>query len=292
MSIIILVALAVSGLIFGSFINALVWRLRQKLDDDGEPKKLSNKDKQMLSIFKGRSICPNCKHQLAAKDLVPVFSWLQLKGRCRYCQKSISKQYPIVEAFTAIIFGLSYVFWPYELTGYEWFVFGGYLAALVYLIAMAIYDLKYTILPSVLIYSAILTYTIVLLIYSAGTGDFYRLGMAFASAILFFAVFLIIFLLSYLANKQGWSSKEWLGFGDVRLAFLLGLLLGEPFLVFFAMFASSLAGIIVTFPSLANNKINLTAQIPFGPFLIAGTVITIWWGNWVLDWYSINLLGL
>jgi leader peptidase (prepilin peptidase)/N-methyltransferase len=280
------------GLAFGSFINALVWRLSEQLDSAGNRKKLSKTQKKDLSIVTGHSMCPNCQHRLAAKDLIPVFSWLMLKGRCRYCHKPISIQYPAVELTTASLFALSYAFWPYTLDGNEWFIFTGYLVALICLIAMAVYDIKYTILPSRLIYIAGLSYALPLLLVGLIDKDNIRFGMAVLSGVLYFAIFFSIFIASYWANKKGLSGKDWLGYGDVRLAFLLGLIVGDPILVFFAIFFASLIGIIVTLPSMLSKKVGLTSQIPFGPFLIAGAIVTFWWGDYILNWYSSSILGL
>lgn len=289
MNVLIIIYLAVFGLIFGSFINAIVWRLHQQLDDDGNPKKLSAKKRRELSISKGRSMCPSCKHQLATKDLVPVISWLSLKGKCRYCKKPISAQYPIVELFTTVLFVTSYVFWPYAVAGAEWFVFVGYLLTLVCLIAMAIYDLKWFILPSKLIYIGIAVYSVGLIAYAVASGDYARLWFAVSGAAIFFVLFFSIFMASYVANNKGWSSKDWLGFGDVRLAFLLGLLVGSPGGVFVAMFMASIFGIIFALPGMIDKKLTVTSQIPFGPFLITGAILTLWWGADLINWYT-NIL--
>lgn len=280
------------GLAFGSFINALVWRLSEQLDSDGNPKKLSKTQKKELSIVTGHSMCPKCKHQLAIKDLIPVFSWIMLGGKCRYCHKPISVQYPTVELITAFLFALSYAFWPYILNGNEWFIFSGYLISLICLIAMAVYDIKYTILPSRLIYIAGLSYAMPLLLVGLIDKDNIRFSMAVLSGALYFTIFLSIFMISYVANKRGLSNKDWLGYGDVRLAALLGLIVGDPILIFFAIFFASLIGIIVTLPSILSKKVGLTSQIPFGPFLIAGAIVTFWWGNYILNWYSSSILGL
>src|SRR5438105_4077844 len=102
-----LVILAGLGLAFGSFINALVWRIHEKKD-----------------WVRQRSQCPHCGHKLAAKDLVPVISWLALRGRCRYCGKPISLQYPLVELAMAAVFISSYYFWPGGVAGVgEWLLF-------------------------------------------------------------------------------------------------------------------------------------------------------------------------
>src|SRR5579871_5847178 len=99
--------LIVVGLAAGSFVNALVWRVHEQ----------SKKKKSAeLSILKGRSMCPRCKHELAASDLIPVLSWLWLRGKCRYCQKPISPQYPVVELAVALVFVSSYFWWPGNLT--------------------------------------------------------------------------------------------------------------------------------------------------------------------------------
>ena len=83
----IFIVLAGFGLIFGSFVNALVWRVRQQ--------ELGKKD---LSVIHGRSQCPHCHHELAAKDLIPLVSWLMLSGRCRYCSRPISRLFPQANA--------------------------------------------------------------------------------------------------------------------------------------------------------------------------------------------------
>ena len=100
----IIAVLAVLGLVFGSFVNAFAWRLHEQESLLEKKKKPSAKQLAKLSIVKGRSMCPECKHELAAKDLIPVFSWITLKGKCRYCGKPISWQYPAVELATALLF--------------------------------------------------------------------------------------------------------------------------------------------------------------------------------------------
>lgn len=292
MSILYLLTIYIFGLIFGSFINALVWRMGQQLDNDGNPKKLSKSKQQELSITKGRSMCPSCKHKLAAKDLVPVISWIILKGKCRYCKKPISYQYPTVEFATAILFIASYMFWPFTLNGAEWVVFGGYIIALICLIAMAVYDYKYTILPSRLIAIGIIVYSLALIIYGIVANDIERFGWAFLAGVFYFILFFAIYLASMLAVKNGYSSKDWLGGGDVKLAFLLGLIVGEPILVFLAMFLASIVGIVITLPSLITGRTSVTSQIPFGPFLITGAILSLWWGADLLSWYTSDILRL
>ena len=147
------IGLFILGILFGSFINALVWRLHEQLDDDGNPKKLTKKQAKELSITKGRSMCPHCHHELAPKDLVPIVSWLMLGGKCRYCSKPISIEYPAIELLTGLLFVISYAFWPYGF-GSSWLVvwFITWLIVLIGLIALAIYDIKWMLLPDKIVF--------------------------------------------------------------------------------------------------------------------------------------------
>ena len=109
-----------------------------------------------LSILKGRSMCPHCKHELAAKDLVPVLSWLYLRGKCRYCGKPIDDT-PLVEAATAALFAISYLGWPGPLdTGLQWLIFAVWLIFVVMFVALAVYDLRWLLLPNRVVYPLIL----------------------------------------------------------------------------------------------------------------------------------------
>lgn len=276
-----IVIVTLLGLVFGSFVNAWVWRLRQTLDDEGEPRKLTTKQKKQLSIVTARSMCPNCKHELSPIDLVPVFSWLALGGKCRYCKKPISKQYPLVELVTAILFGLSAYFWDFSLS-YSWAGFVTWLVCLVALIALAIYDLRYTLLPNKIIYKF---YSIAVL----GLAVQFLLGKPIAgvkqtilSVLISGGIFWLIYQVS-----QG----RWIGGGDVKLGFLLGLLIPTGWLALLMLFIASLLGSLVSLPLLASKKISRTAHIPFGPFLIISTIIVVLYGQNILNWYT-NLLSL
>src|SRR5690348_8244818 len=114
----IVLLLGALGLGLGSFVNALVWRLHEQELAEEEPKhkRAKGKARQLsakeLSIVSGRSMCPDCHHELAPQDLIPVLSWLWLRGKCRYCSKPISWQYPLVELVTAALFIVSYLSWP------------------------------------------------------------------------------------------------------------------------------------------------------------------------------------
>lgn len=264
------------GLVLGSFINAWVWRLSKQIDEEGEPKKLTAKQKKQLSIVTARSMCPNCKHELAVLDLVPVFSWLLLRGKCRYCKKPISKQYPTVELATAVLFGLSSYFWVFNYS-WQYVAFATWITSLVGLVALAVYDLKYMILPD----------RIMFIMYGvAGVGLVvqFALGRPLSDVKSVALSILIcggIFWLLYQVSKG-----KWIGGGDVKLGFLLGLLIATPMLSFLMLFLASFIATLVAVPLLIGKKIKRNAHIPFGPFLIVSTIITVLYGQYLLDWYT------
>lgn len=272
------------GLVLGSFINAWVWRLHEQLDTDGNPKKLSKKKQQAVAISTGRSMCPHCKHELAPKDLVPVFSWLWLRGKCRYCASPISAQYPIVEATTALLFVLSWLLWPSNLS-MSWYLlaFITWLVALVGLIALMIYDVRWMLLPNRMIFP-------LLAIVGASTVVQFILGRPIrdiVSIIFTIAITSGVFWVLYQI-----SAGKWLGGGDVKLGLLTGLLIGYPAGGLMYLFFASILGLFWVVPGLVSKKVTLTQRVPFGPFLIASTVLVVLFGTAIIDWYATSLLGL
>src|SRR5438132_1586903 len=145
----LVIILVLLGLCAGSFVNAAVWRLHGQ----GKRQKLKNRS---LSILHGRSMCPHCRHELAAADLIPIISWVALKGRCRYCKRPISIQYPLVELATAAVFSLSYVWWPVSLAGNgQRLLLATWLVCSVGLMALLAYDFKWLLLPNRFIYPSL-----------------------------------------------------------------------------------------------------------------------------------------
>ena len=256
------------GLIFGSFINALVYRFKYNS---------IKKNISKLSMISGRSICPNCKHLLGVLDLIPLLSWICLRGKCRYCHKSISWQYPLVELVSALLFIFSFIYWKagFDLSGY--IQFGMWLLILTLLIALAVYDLRWKILPTkiiYMIYPLVIINDLIVIITSKDYGLIldYLLG------------FLVLGGLFYLLFQT--SSGKWIGGGDVRLGFLLGLLLKGPLLVLLLLFIASVLGTLFALPFLSIGKMNKTSKIPFGPFLIIATIIVFLFGSRILAWYK------
>ena len=270
-----LVFIGLLGLCFGSFINALVWRVHQL----SSGKKLSKAKKQQLSILHGRSMCPSCKHELRATDLVPVLSWLYLRGKCRYCKASIGWQYPLVEVVTAILFVVSYMFWPYALAGQGLFTFIVWLSVLVGLIALAIYDLRWMLLPNVIVFTlfAVMVAHAAVVATVFGGGANYVIDVIASMAVaggLFYILFQV-------------SGGKWIGGGDVKLGWVLGLILANPITSAVMLFVASVLGTVgAVLPAVSGKKISATAKIPFGPYLIAATFICLLWGSSLVNWYT------
>ena len=267
----IIVLLIVLGLGLGSFVNALVWRVH-------EQSKKSQKSNKDLSILKGRSMCPNCKHQLSGADLVPVFSWLALGGKCRYCKKPISVQYPLVEAATAAMFLASYYWWPMQLTGLQVVAFGLWFVILTGLMALMVYDFKWQLLPNRIIFP---------LYYVAGAfalvnaADASNEGLALLSTIFAVAIGGGIFYLIFQVSRGAW-----IGGGDVKLGWLLGAIVGTPTKSFLFIFLAAFLGTLASIPLLLSKKLSKSSTIPFGPFLIIGAIITYLFGSQIIRWYQ------
>jgi prepilin signal peptidase PulO-like enzyme (type II secretory pathway) len=276
----VLIVLLVIGLCLGSFVNALVWRLYKQTKTSRTNK---GNDDNRYSILLGRSMCPNCHHELAPRDLVPVFSWLWLCGKCRYCHKSISWQYPVVELLVALLFVLSYVCWPMGFGAVGVFSFVLWLIFLTAFVALGVYDLRWFILPDRIIYPLIgLALVEVIVRATIFSGGWQLVITAFWG---------IFFLAGLFGSLYVLSKGAWIGFGDVKLAIVLGLLVGGPLMALFLIFLASVLGSIVAIPLLINGRAKANTQIPFGPFLLVATVIIILSGTSFSNWFN-NLFYL
>lgn len=276
--------LVLIGLLLGSFVNALVWRIYRQAEL-GEKKKLTASEKaeqQKLSISKGRSMCTHCGHQLAAKDLVPVLSWLMLRGKCRYCHKPIADT-PISELVLPLLLVVSYIFWPhlaYGWNGLEIISFGIWTLVLVCFTALALYDAKWYLLPNRIVWPLTLLSLIFVLIRAAVQMDAALVVWALLGAATISGIFKVLSVI---------SKGEWIGGGDIKLGFSLGLLVGAPVPALFVLFVASLLGTLAALPSLLTKKRDFRSMLPFGPFLIAATIIVFLFGDVMLGWY-ISLL--
>lgn len=256
----ILLALILFGLILGSFVNALVWRMYHKRD-----------------WVRERSECTHCHHVLAAKDLIPVVSWLMLRGKCRYCHKKIEDT-PFAELATAALFAVSYLTWPHGFEAEGTFLFGTWLLFLVGFVALAVYDLRWFLLPNKIVFPLIGLAAYQLLMQAfVFDGGLRVVGIGLAGAGIVAGLFYLIFQV---------SKGEWIGGGDVKLAIVLGLLAGGVVQSFLLLFISSFAGMLFALPQLLAGKAKRNTHVPFGPFLILGTIIVYLFGADIVAWYE------
>lgn len=255
----IILLLIVFGLALGSFVNAFVWRLHEGRD-----------------WVKERSECVHCHHQLAAKDLIPVISYLWLRGKCRYCHKPINDS-PWVELLVPALFLTSYLTWPLSLTGAGLFAFIVWLIFIVGFVMLAVYDLKWFLLPDKVVFPLIGLAVVQLLVLGIFYQPFWEvMGGGLIGAVVLSGLF-------YVLHKV--SKGAWIGFGDVKLAIVLGLLAGGLLESALVLFAASVLGMLVALPLLVSGKAKRGTHVPFGPFLLAGMFITELYGRQIIDWY-------
>lgn len=256
-----LVIVFIFGLLMGSFLNVLVVRIDI-----------------LETVVNSRSHCPKCKKTLGWKDLIPLLSFVFLRGKCRYCNEKISWQYPLMELMTGASFALvySYVMNLGLVRGWEIASLAFYLLMACALILLFMYDLKEMIVPDEFVYPAIgiaVVFQILAIHFCPG----YRLGwMDLAYGILIGAG--VPALLSVP------SRGKWMGYGDISLGALMGAILGYP-LVVAGMFLAFCSGGLVGALLLASKKKKLTSAVPFGPFIMASTLIVLIWGDRLISWY-------
>ncbi|MEV6580414.1 prepilin peptidase [Streptomyces sp. NPDC051582] len=243
------------GLAVGSFLNVAVSRVPAG-----------------RSVVRPRSACPGCATPIAARDNIPLVSWLLLGRRCRTCRVPIPARYPLVEALTATLFFAEALRFGRSET---------LPAALVFtagLLALAACDAEQFLLPRRLIYPTLGLTAACLLAAAAATGQWHRLGVSAACAVGGFAVFFALHQVR----------PAWLGFGDVRLAGLLGTGLGwlGPWYLVLAVLAGSFAGLLVGLALMAAGRATRRTRLPFGLFLAAGAIAAILAGAPAVDWYE------
>jgi prepilin signal peptidase PulO-like enzyme (type II secretory pathway) len=277
----IILVLGLFGVILGSFVNAFVWRMHEQEALAGKKGKAAERLRKELSISKGRSMCPHCHHTLAAKDLVPVLSWLALRGKCRYCGKPIPDS-PVVELGNGLLFALSYAAWPLGLHGVGLFQFALWLVFVTAFMALAVYDLRWFILPDRVVYPVTVLAAAQVVVTSVWLHSFSALWQPVAGAAIIFGLFWGLFQL---------SKGAWIGGGDVKLAIALGLLAATPGKAFLVVFFASLIGTLMSIPQLAKGKTGLKVHIPFGPYLLLATFLVVLYGDRVIGWYQTLLLS-
>lgn len=287
----ICVSLTILGLAMGSFAGATVWRLRarQLVEDKAAGEKVDTKEfKQLLPLTKAtlttdRSRCLNCEHTLAWYDLLPLASWLSTGGKCRYCHKKIGWFEPAMELGTAVLFVGLYLLWPHDLSSiYQVAHLVLWLIAAVLLVILFAYDLKWYLLPNYVVFPLIAVGALVAVIMVITSHDITTtlLDILFSSAILS-GIYLVLWLI---------SKGQWIGFGDVKLGLGLALLLSDWKLAFIALFAANFIGCLIVIPGMLAKKIDRKTRVPFGPLLIAGAVVAMLAGKYIIDLYFVSFI--
>jgi leader peptidase (prepilin peptidase) / N-methyltransferase len=248
------------GMIIGSFLNVVIWRVPR-----GE------------SIVRPPSHCPNCERPIAPRDNLPVASWLILRGRCRHCREPISARYPLVELATGLLFvGFALRFgWDAVLPAYF------YLAAIG--VALAMIDFDHKRLPDVLTLPSYPVGLALLAIAAAvepGWWPFGRAAIGMGALLAFYGVLWLVY-------------PAGMGFGDVKLSGIVGMYLGwvgwGALVVgaFAAFFVGGVVGIALILFAGGGRK----SKIPFGPFMLVGALIGVFAGEGVAHAYSSRLTG-
>lgn len=251
------------GATLGSFLSVVIYRIH-------------NNEKGILF---GRSHCPHCKRLLVGMDLIPIASYIMLKGRCRHCQEKISPNYIVIELFTGVVMGALYLRFPFlefavtQNIGLDNPLLFDYIRnALMGLILTAIffYDLLYREIPDFFTYAGIIIALTGNLIAETPLPREFIPGAALGA--LFFEVQLLL------------SRGKWIGSGDVILGMLMGTLLGWKLLIL-SLFIAYLLGSLLSIWLLVAKKVGKSTKIPFAPFLVTGTILSVLFGSEVLDWY-------
>lgn len=267
-----LIIFIIFGLIVGSFLNVVIFRLhsgksflfRRRAFNSGR-----NSDRASTSELP-RSQCLSCGKQLQALDLIPVLSFIYLRGKCRYCKAKLSWQYPIVELATAIIFALIISKFQFIFSNFQlWFQ----LVFACLFIVIAVYDFKhYLILDKIVFPFAVMT-----LIYQILLNN------------IWWALLGVVIISGFFAFQYLVSRGQWIGLGDVKFGIVLGLIFAQNSLWF--LIFSYVLGAVISLVLLAFVKQKLKSKVPFGTILGTSAIIFILWGDYLVKWY-LGLIGI
>lgn len=242
----ILVVSGIFGAVFGSFINCMAWRIAHK-----------------ESVLKGRSHCAVCDHSLGGLDLVPIFSYILLKGKCRYCKEKISPRYMVAELVCAVAFMVIVYRFDVSLVALR------YLVLACMLLGLSLVDLEIYEIPDRFIIGGILWWVVTVPMMEEAKTEL------ISGLIGGFAVGGGMLLLAILFDKI--TGKESLGGGDIKLFFMTGLYLG-PWVSLFNLILACFFGIL--FVALLKQK-----KIPFGPAISLAVIVSILVGSDIVNWY-------
>jgi leader peptidase (prepilin peptidase)/N-methyltransferase len=235
------------GLCVGSFLNVLIYRLPHSLP------------------ITGFSFCPKCKKRIIWQDNIPLVSFICLGGKCRFCHSPISFQYPLVELATGIL--TVFLFWFYS---YNFFYLIFYLLIFYALLVVFVSDWRYQIVPDQVIYPAIAISLLKVVTFEEFRLNFLLSGFGAG----------LFFLILYFATLQ-----KGMGMGDIKLAFLMGLILGFPKIIL-ALYLSFLTGAFFGVILILVGKKRFGEHVPFGPFLCGATFVSLFWGEEIIKWLA------
>jgi leader peptidase (prepilin peptidase) / N-methyltransferase len=241
------------GLCFGSFLNVCILRLPRD-----------------QSLVHPRSTCPSCKQPIAWRDNIPVFSWLLLRGKCRWCHKPISLQYPLIEAVVGLLWGVSVLAYGPTPRALAAALFG------TILLGIALTDARYYIIPDEFTWGGLVIGLLLSLVGGVDGFLFALLGAA------------VGFLLLWLVGVAGsWVFKEdAMGGGDVKMMAMVGSFVGWHG-VLITVFAGAAFGSLIFVPLSLKKK----RLVPFGVFLAVGAVVAFVFGDAIVTWYGHFLKG-
>lgn len=243
------------GLCVGSFLNVCIFRLPES-----------------LSIIKPRSSCPNCKTLIKGYDNIPVLSFLLLKGQCRNCKTKISPRYPLTELFTGTMWLFTYMEFGLSI---EFLIYVIFISTL---IVITLIDIDHQIIPDVISLPGIPVFFIAaLFLPSPSITDALIKSVI---GILAGGGSLLLVAWSY----ELITKNEGMGGGDIKLLAMIGGLVGLQGILF-TIFAASAIGTIIGLCVMVATRNNMKLAIPFGPFLSAGAVLYLFFGEEVIRWY-------
>ncbi len=242
---------ALLGLAVGSFLNVVVYRVPRS-----------------LSVIRPRSACPTCHTPIKDRDNIPVLSWLLLRGKCRKCHSPISARYPLVEVAGGALFAATA--WR---IGPHWPLLG-FLVANAALLALALIDLEHMLLPRTIVLPVTLFTALWLTLSAAMAHHWHQWVVAVACSLVWGLAFWLL----------NFASPKALGFGDVRLAYLLGLLLGYLSVptALLGFFTANVLGAVVGVYLIATKRASASHAVPYGVFLAAGTYVAFFVGRGIL----------
>lgn len=244
--------LFILGLVLGSFLSVLIHRIHT--NEKG--------------IIFGSSMCPKCNKKLGPLELIPLISYLLQRGKCKKCKKHIPWHYPVLELSTGLLFVAIALA---GLTPLALFVAYGLILVFIFF-----FDLLYQEIPDIIMIPSIIL---------AVAGTFLPGTIGFLDG-LYGTLALTLFFLAQIIISKG----KWLGGGDLRIGAFMGFVLGLKLTVLAAFFGY-LVGAIISVGLLATGKADRKTMIAFGPFLVIGTLIALFYGQQLADWY-LNLILL